>query len=1553
MKKILSLLMAVFMSLTLLPSVPIYAAPESSNKPTISIENTAGSPGSQIRVSVEIQNNPGIAGGTLMLDYDQGLILTAAESGAALDELFFTKPGVLGNPATFLWDTDTGQSEQDGIMLNLTFEIDEDADLESVLGVRASYIPGDFYNEDIEAVSFQIVNGSIHVIDYTPGDVNNDGLINGKDVTLIRRYIVGGYNQSIEERAADVNEDGRISGQDVTLIRRYIIGEKGVTLKPVPPACNHELVLTAAKAATCTLPGNIAYYTCSHCGQIFADAAGTEVIDLSSARIEATGHTLVTDEAVAPTTTSTGLTEGSHCSVCHEILVPQEVVPQLKNNEYSITYYISENDAYLKNQKITNSNNPPTYNKNESVTLAEPEGKPEGYLFLGWYSSPSGGNRIEEIPEGSTGNKVLYARWEKTVYTVQFESSLMDVEPTTYTVDQGVVLPSLSWFGYTFVGWSMDGRIVTRIPPGTTGNRVVYANWTSNRNMGHAKTTLDDPEVIEDIGEGRIMFVYELGTIENVPLGEIENLGNSQGINITREFEYSESVQSGYSDKVAKAISNATTKSTSWTLSEEWNDITSTVNSHDEESSKTTGRTDSEGNVTGSRYLVSNSSGGSTVSSTEAGGSSSSSSKVIDSDSKVDADSSQQEKENKKSSNLYINGNLQIGGSIGGNIGAAKAEAHADLTVGAGGSWNTSEDEKEASQRASSRTKNNSTETNNASDSFYHSSSSASSSWNSTKSYENSSSVSHDTSISETISKAIYDRYSVSSTESRGGGNSETSSTADTQSLKDEYASTLEYSTEQKENVKKTLNFKADATGYYRIVNAGTVHVFGVVGYDIATSSYYSYTYNILDPERHEYLDYSLTTANFNDQENAVLPFEVPGFVFRYVANRTARTPGLTIDYDTGYVTDYEGTAEYVVVPSYVSINNGDGTYSFRRVRGIEPNAFRGNKSIKGVCLSDFIGEIPASAFENCSNLESVYMDGAGTIGANAFKNCGRLESVYLDQEIESIGNSAFDGVPAVTLKAKNGALADSILRSAPKSLILDISEISDTYDGRTITIPSGRTAFTLNAGGKTLKDTRIESNATKTTINSAVFTDNTRIPLDLNSPTVELNRVSVSDAPGFALVLRAAQTEISLFSTIRLVSRNDDAVLAHHVTLKKADPEVAGKLNLTGNFLTTGTVANQNLLAFTSGRLIQISDDEFTRMLETRTVRFDANGGSCSETERNVQYGHTIGTLPTPSRKNYLFSGWYTAQSGGTRVDANWTVTASQATTLYARWEAEPMTITFNGSGSDVTLNETSRTIRFGQTVGTLPSPIRPYYTFTGWYTAASGGNRVTSDFKPTSAADLILYAHWEANVISDFVPESELPANARVTESKWTYKQKETVTSSQSSMNGYTLESRTRVNWGGTQGPVYSDPSNGERNVWSEQYVTSSNTKTVYHYYRYASSFHAGNGSYTGNSTYPNKYTITLDSPINDTYTPSWSGGRLGYKYYDGQCSGYHTMFADSPYTTQEWVSDNYGTRWYYQDPVYSYTFYRLVDSESTTDPTGQSGVSDVIKWVRYQLQ
>ena len=146
-----------------------------------------------------------------------------------------------------------------------------------------------------------------------------------------------------------------------------------------------------------------------------------------------------------------------------------------------------------------------------------------------------------------------------------------------------------------------------------------------------------------------------------------------------------------------------------------------------------------------------------------------------------------------------------------------------------------------------------------------------------------------------------------------------------------------------------------------------------------------------------------------------------------------------------------------------------------------------------------------------------------------------------------------------------------------------------------------------------------------------------------------------------------------------------------------------------------------------------------------TVTVTFDANGGSVSTTSKTVTVGSTYGDLPTPTRTGYSFSGWYTASSGGSQVTSSTTVTNTSNHTLYAHWNANPYTVYFNANGGSVSTS--SKTVIYGSTYGTLPTPTRTGYSFDGWYTASSGGSQVTSSTTVTTASNHTLYAHWNAN--------------------------------------------------------------------------------------------------------------------------------------------------------------------------------------------------------------
>ena len=101
------------------------------------------------------------------------------------------------------------------------------------------------------------------------------------------------------------------------------------------------------------------------------------------------------------------------------------------------------------------------------------------------------------------------------------------------------------------------------------------------------------------------------------------------------------------------------------------------------------------------------------------------------------------------------------------------------------------------------------------------------------------------------------------------------------------------------------------------------------------------------------------------------------------------------------------------------------------------------------------------------------------------------------------------------------------------------------------------------------------------------------------------------------------------------------------------------------------------------------------------------------------------------------------TAQTRVTQDSSTAALTENQA--LFAAWTPNTYTVTFNANGGSV--SPTSKTVTYGSTYGSLPAPTRTGYTFTGWYTAPSGGSRVLGTNTVTTASNHTLYAQWTKN--------------------------------------------------------------------------------------------------------------------------------------------------------------------------------------------------------------
>lgn len=1568
MKKILSIFVAVLLAIEILPinlldTKSVFAENATFNSATLVLENKYGSPGTEVEVNLNIQNNPGIAGATLNIEYASQLTITNAEAGDAWKNLTFTVPAKFDNPSTFLWDSERGMTTEDGTILKLKFLISDQAVAGDQLSVKVSYVPGDIYDENLETVNLQIVNSCITIVDYMPGDVNGDKVVNGKDVTSIRRYIVGGYGQIINTKAADVNEDGRINGKDITLLRKYIVGDD-IQLKPSPSKCKHVMNSMYGKAATCTEDGNIAYWNCTKCGKYYLDSEGKEETSLENTVIQALGHTIVIDPSIPATEKNTGLTEGSHCSVCGTVIQKQQEIPKLEKSEYSINYHIAMNDTYLQALTIKNEN-PSSYSSSKGLTLMNLS-EPEGYQFEGWYDgSGNSAKKVESIPAGSTGRKDLYAHWSLVEYSILFDSPSYPVNEMTYTVNKGATLPALEWFGYTFVGWTNDkGEIVKRIQPGTARNIGLRANWTSNRYQTRTKAKLDAPIVIENRDDKEFSFIYEIGTISNVPLNVVEYYGNTNDISITKTIEVSNTSTNTEATRIANVVSDATTKSSEWTLSSDWNKVTSVSESYAQQTGKTKEELESIAKSDTGTYLVSNSSGGSTSTSSTSGGSSYSNTKTTKYDSKDKntswSSSNTSDHSSSNSTELHVESGgsfeASYNGSASASVGAAtaktevgmKAEVNFQNGVTGTDTYTNSNSYTGTNGAGAVDHTGSDTVSDSGSTANWERSSSSSSNWNTTKSYENSSTISQNKTVSNIVSELVSKNYGYGVNQSEGGSRSTANSSGTTSSESKEYTSTVEYSTSETYRKSEAVSLSANKLGYYRLVSAGTVHVFAVVGYDVAANAYYTYTYNVLDKQVVPYLDYSKDDPNFGDAQNGVIPFEIPIDVYKYVEAKTLKSDGFEVDIETGIITEYSGTAQNVIVPEYMSVHD-----TGVRITGFNEDVFQNNKNLYAITLPKSVTEIPSNAFRGCEKLHSVYCSGVNKIGDNAFKDCVALRTFTVDNTITSLGENAFENDRYVYVKAANAQVAQAGFSSGAKEIEVDISNISDEFSNSSIII-SDTTEFFKIKGKADIKYQKVNivSNAQETKLEMMTFSESEDIPLKISSSKVTLDRINVEKTSGFAIVLSADTTDLKLCGNNNFSSVSENTILGKQISLSKSDSVAAGYLNVVGNIYTAGHIERDGTLIcdpYTSDKMLKITDgeikhirsEEFDKMLSSCKVIFDGNGGTVEKESMNVTYGQPYGELPVPVRAGYSFTGWYTEKEEGTLVDATTIVKAMKEQSLYARWIPVEYTLSYNANGGSVSVSEKKITVE--DTFGKLPVPSRDYYDFLGWYTTAEGNNgvQVNENTKLERPSNITLYARWQEHPISGWVKDSEVPQNASVVNRKWSYTLRTEASSSSSKMDGYTLFNTVRTGWGGTQGPVYSDPSNGSRNVWSEQYETGRTHHWVY--YRYANSS-GSSGSDKQTSTYTNYDEINLTYQLTEAGT--MGNNSRGWKYYYNG-SNYRTYWY-----LKEYDDVQYGTRWYYQEPIYTYYFYKTENLESTSVPSG-NGVSNVQGWVQYRLK
>ena len=144
-----------------------------------------------------------------------------------------------------------------------------------------------------------------------------------------------------------------------------------------------------------------------------------------------------------------------------------------------------------------------------------------------------------------------------------------------------------------------------------------------------------------------------------------------------------------------------------------------------------------------------------------------------------------------------------------------------------------------------------------------------------------------------------------------------------------------------------------------------------------------------------------------------------------------------------------------------------------------------------------------------------------------------------------------------------------------------------------------------------------------------------------------------------------------------------------------------------------------------------------------TYAVTLNTNGGTIADGKDVTGYTYGVGaTLPTDvTRTGYTFKGWYDNENlTGSPVTAiSNTETGNKE--YWAKWEANTYTVTFDPNGGSV--NPVAATTDSSGKLSSLPTPTHGgNYRFDGWYTAQTGGIKVT--LNQVYTANTTLYAYW-----------------------------------------------------------------------------------------------------------------------------------------------------------------------------------------------------------------
>ena len=183
----------------------------------MSITNIMAKAGNEFSVDIDIEGNPGVTDIAIEIAFDENaLSLTEMQSGEAFRNVVF--PSETAAPVCLTWKSDEASAEN-GSFATLTFKLAETIAVGDTSTIDVSYIADKTLNGS-DRVTFQTKSGTVTAVIGLPGDINGDGVVNGKDLLRARKYFAG-WKVEVDKTALDATGDGVVNGKDLLRLRKF------------------------------------------------------------------------------------------------------------------------------------------------------------------------------------------------------------------------------------------------------------------------------------------------------------------------------------------------------------------------------------------------------------------------------------------------------------------------------------------------------------------------------------------------------------------------------------------------------------------------------------------------------------------------------------------------------------------------------------------------------------------------------------------------------------------------------------------------------------------------------------------------------------------------------------------------------------------------------------------------------------------------------------------------------------------------------------------------------------------------------------------------------------------------------------------------------------------------------------------------------------------------------------------------------------------------------------------------------------------------------------